>query len=60
MRLLRITAGTPAEDGEEKGYVLKDLQGIIVAQNNDIVEKYNARAQMTAATNKAIGADLLF
>lgn len=60
VRLLRITAGTPAEDGEEKGYVLKDLQGIIVAQNNDIVEKYNARAQMTAATNKAIGADLLF
>ena len=60
VRLLKITAGTPAEDGAENGYVLKDLQGIVVAQNNDIVEKYNARAQMTAASNKAAGANLLF
>lgn len=60
VRLLKITAGTPAEDGAEAGYVLKDLQGIVVAQNNDITERYNARAQMTAATNKAAGANLLF
>lgn len=60
VRLLRITAGTPATDAEESGYSLKDLQAKVVAQNNDIVERYNARAQMTAATNKAAGANLLF
>lgn len=60
VRLLRITAGTPATDADESGYNLKDLQAIVVAQNNDIVERYNARAQMTAATNKAAGANLLF
>lgn len=60
VRLLKITAGTPAEDGAESGYALKDLQGIVVAQNNDIIERYNARAQITAAANKAAGADLLF
>ena len=60
VRLLRITAGTPATDADESGYNLKDLQARVVAQNNDIVEKYNARAQMTAATNKAAGANLLF
>ena len=38
----------------------KDLQQIITAQNNDIIERFNARTQMTAATNKAAGADLLF
>lgn len=60
IRLLRITAGTPATDAEESGYSLKELQAAVVAQNNDIVEKYNARAQVTAATNKAAGANLLF
>ena len=60
VRLLRITAGTPAEDGAENGYALKDLQSIVVAQNNDITERYKARAQVTAAVNKAAGADLLF
>lgn len=60
VRLLRITAGTPATEADESGYNLKDLQAKVVAQNNDIVEKYNARAQMTAATNKAAGANLLF
>ena len=60
VRLLRITAGTPATDADESGYNLKNLQARVVAQNNDIVEKYNARAQMTAATNKAAGANLLF
>ena len=60
IRLLRITAGTPATDAEERGYSLKELQAAVVAQNNDIVEKYNARAQVTAATNKAAGANLLF
>lgn len=60
VRLLRITAGTPATDAESGGYNLKDLQAIVVAQNNDITEKFNARAQVTAATNKAAGANLLF
>ena len=60
IRLLRITAGTPATDAEEGGYSLKELQAAVVAQNNDIVERYNARAQVTAATNKAAGANLLF
>lgn len=60
VRLLKITAGSVPTDGEEGGYPLKDLQGVLVAQNNDIVEKYNARAQVTAATNKAAGANLLF
>ncbi len=60
IRLLKITAGSAPEDGEEKGYVLKDLQGIVVSQNNDIIEKYNARAQLTAAATKVAGANLLF
>ena len=60
IRLLRITAGTPATEADESGYSLKDLQAKVVAQNNDIIERYNARAQMTAATNKAAGANLLF
>lgn len=60
VRLLRITAGTAANDAEEAGYNLKDLQAIVVSQNNDIEEKAKARAQVTAATNKAAGANLLF
>lgn len=60
VRLLRITAGTAPEDGEGSGYNLKTLQGIIASQNNDITERYNARAQVQAATNKAAGANLLF
>lgn len=60
VRLLKITAGTQAIDGEEGGYRLKDLQSLIVSQNNDIIERYNARAQMTASTTKASGASLLF
>ncbi len=60
VRLLRITAGTPATEGAEEGYVLKDLQAAIVSQNNDIIERYKARAQVTAAANRAAGADLLF
>lgn len=60
VRLLRITAGTAASDAEEAGYSLKDLQAIIVSQNNDIEERAKARAQVTAATNKAAGANLLF
>lgn len=60
VRLLRITAGTPATEGADEGYVLKDLQATIVSQNNDITEKYKARAQVTAAANRAAGADLLF
>lgn len=60
VRLLRITAGTAPEDGEGSGYNLKTLQGIVASQNNDITERYNARAQVQAATNKAAGANLLF
>ena len=60
IRLLRITAGTAPVDADENEYKLKDLQAIVVSQNNDIIERYNARAQVTAATNKAAGANLLF
>lgn len=60
VRLLRITAGTAATDAEESGYNLKDLQAVVVSQNNDIEERAKARAQVTAATNKAAGANLLF
>lgn len=60
IRLLRITAGTAPVDADENEYKLKDLQAIVVSQNNDIMERYNARAQVTAATNKAAGANLLF
>jgi len=60
IRLLKITAGTPPVSPDESGYNLKDLQAIITTQNNEITEKYNARAQVTAATNKAAGANLLF
>lgn len=59
-RLLKITAGTPPTDAEEGGYKIKDLQQIVTVQNNKIEERYNARAQVTAATNKAAGANLLF
>ncbi len=60
VRLLRITAGTPPVDAEESEYKLKDLQQLVTKQNNDIIERFNARTQMTAAANKAAGADLLF
>jgi len=60
IRLLKITAGTPPVEAEESEYKLKDLQQIVTTQNNEITEKYNARAQVTAATTKAAGANLLF
>lgn len=60
IRLLRITAGTPPTDPDESGYVLKDLQAMVVNQNNDIIERYNARAQAAAATNRAEATNLLF
>lgn len=60
IRLLKITAGTPPVSPDESEYNLKDLQAIVTTQNNEITEKYNARAQVTAATNKAAGANLLF
>lgn len=59
-RLLRVTAGKEAKDGEEAGYKLKDLQTVISQQNNNITERYNARAQVTASASKTSGADLLF
>lgn len=60
IRLLKITAGTQPDDGEENGYILKNLQSLVVSQNNDIIEKYNARAKMTATEIKNAGANLLF
>lgn len=60
VRLLRITAGTPPIDADESGYTIKDLQNAVAAQNNDIIERYNARAQATAAANRNAGANLLF
>ena len=60
VRLLRITAGTPPVGPDESGYKLKDLQTVISQQNNNITERYNARAQVTASASKASGADLLF
>jgi len=60
VRLLRITAGTPPVDPDESGYQLKELQQLLAAQQEDIVEKHNARAQVTTANNKNSGLDLLF
>ncbi len=59
-RLLRITAGTPAEDGAESGYALKDLQDLLAVQNATIIEKYNARAKMNASSTKSSTSALLF
>lgn len=59
-RLLRVTAGKEAKDGEEAGYKIKDLQTIVAQQNNNITERYNARAQVKVAESKSAGSDLLF
>lgn len=63
IRLLKITAGSAPQDAEESGYVLKDLQGIVAKQNNEITERYNARSQVVANTTtvtSAAGSNLLF
>lgn len=50
VRLLKITAGTEAEESD---VALKELQTIIVSQNNMIKERAEARAQATAAKTPA-------
>lgn len=48
VRLLKITAGTEPTSPDESGIALKDLQTIIVKQNNIIKEKAEAKAQAGA------------
>lgn len=50
IRQLKITAGTEAEESD---IAVKDLQTIIVSQNNMIKERAEARAQATAAKTPA-------
>ena len=50
VRLLKITAGTEAEESD---VAVKELQTIIVSQNNMIKERAEARAQATAAKTPA-------
>ena len=50
VRLLKITAGTEAEESD---VALKELQTIIVSQNNMIKERAEARAQATVAKTPA-------
>lgn len=57
IRLLKITAGTEAEESD---IAVKDLQTIIVSQNNMIKERAEARAQATAKTNTTAVNNLLF
>lgn len=59
VRLLKITAGTEPTPADESGIALKDLQTIIVKQNNMIKERAEAKSQ--AAAPKATAANnLLF
>lgn len=60
LRLLYITAGSEATKAEDHDNKLKDLQTIINQQNNIIKEKYDARTQTAAKTDKASVAKLLF
>ena len=53
IRLLRITAGTEPTPADESGIALKDLQTVVVTQNNMIKERAEARAQATAAKTPA-------
>lgn len=61
VRLLKITAGTEPTSPEESGITLKDLQTILVKQNNIIKEKAEAKSQAgTAKTPAASVNNLLF
>src|SRR5574344_2369809 len=51
VRLLRITAGTEPINSTDTGIALKDLQSIIVKQNNMIKERYDARSQSSNKTS---------
>lgn len=48
IRLLKITAGTEPKSPEDTGIALKNLQTIVVSQNNVIKEKYEARTKAAA------------
>ena len=62
VRLLKITAGTEPIPADEAGVAIKDLQTIIVSQNNMIKERAQARAQANSAktTTSAGVNNLLF
>ena len=61
VRLLKITAGTEPMSPEESGVALKDLQTILVKQNNIIKEKAEAKSQVGAAKTPAASVNnLLF
>lgn len=61
VRLLKITAGTEPMSPEESGVALKDLQTILVKQNNIIKEKAEAKSQAGAAKTPATSVNnLLF
>lgn len=61
VRLLKITAGTEPTSPEESGITLKDLQTILVKQNNIIKEKAEAKSQAGAAKTPAASVNnLLF
>lgn len=61
VRLLKITAGTEPMSPEESGIALKDLQTILVKQNNIIKEKAEAKSQAGAAKTPATSVNnLLF
>ena len=60
VRLLKITAGTEPTSADESGIALKDLQTIIVKQNNMIKERAEARSQATAPKATAAANNLLF
>ena len=61
IRLLKITAGTEPEGPDESGIAIKDLQTVVVKQNNMIKEKYEAKAQANSSkANTSNVNDLLF
>lgn len=60
VRLLKITAGTEPIPADESGIALKDLQTIIVKQNNMIKERAEARSQAIATKATSAANNLLF
>lgn len=60
VRLLKITAGTEPVSSDDTGIAIKDLQTIIVKQNNMIKERFEARKQSTTSSNKTDVNNLLF
>ncbi len=60
VRLLYITAGSEPIGSEDHENNIKDLQSIIVQQNNIIKEKYDARTQTTSKISKEAASKILF